>query len=124
MLDRFHLRNHVDMWCHENFSPYRAGFTLPEKVADEICESVFAWMCGFAKTLCRMKYPRFDVLLLDLCDLHNARLNYGFCGHLPLKKAPQGEATTICVEENPDSLLDVGESSDELDELLSDGMDD
>ena len=82
-LDRFHSVNHIDKWCHDNVNPalphlkpYLAG------VNTSVCESVFAWVRGFAGALHVMSRWLFIFFLAEMLDLHNWRLVSGDSGHL------------------------------------------
>lgn len=82
-LDRFHSVNHVDAWCHDHVNP-----GLPhlqprlQGINTSRCESVFAWMRGFAGALHLMSRWRFRFFVSEMLDMHNMRIASGSRDHL------------------------------------------
>ena len=68
LIDRFHFRNHVDSWCHENCDPNEFPELLD--VNTQICEQTFSRI-NQKKNCKSMNEPHFILYWLYNLDLNN-----------------------------------------------------
>ena len=68
-IDRFHFKNHTDVWCKENMDPMKSIFL--KHVNTEVMEQIFSWVKGFVTSLRYMSGINFKFFLLDMLDRHN-----------------------------------------------------
>ena len=82
-LDRFHSVNHIDSWCKANVWPGLPHLRpLLQGVNTSRCESVFAWLRGFAGALHTMSRWRCVYFVEQMVDMHNTRIASGDATHL------------------------------------------
>lgn len=53
VIDRLHLRNHVDQKCHTLYNP---DDNIPKTYNTMACEQTFVWASRFKKVMCAMPY--------------------------------------------------------------------
>ena len=68
VVDKFHFRNHVDKWCHENCNPYQIREL--DGVNTESCEQTFHWVNQFTAVK-SMNEPHFWLFFTALFEMHN-----------------------------------------------------
>ena len=78
-IDRFHFKNHIDPFCHENFNPK----DVPElkAVNTQICEQLFTDINKF-KNCKSMNEAHFFIFHFYNMDLHNLSIE-GFANTMP-----------------------------------------
>ena len=67
-VDRLHIRNHTDPWCHKNCTPF--GKKSLDGINSIVAEQTFSWMNKFSQSK-GMNRARFSLFLLYILDLHN-----------------------------------------------------
>eukprot|EP00058_Branchiostoma_floridae_P001186 XP_002586674.1 hypothetical protein BRAFLDRAFT_105480 [Branchiostoma floridae] len=71
LVDRMHMRGHVDPWCKKHCGTWR--FEDLDLVNTEVCEQVFSWLSRFNRMTKHMNQHRFMFFLLYISHLHNVR---------------------------------------------------
>ncbi|XP_019627743.1 PREDICTED: uncharacterized protein LOC109472414 [Branchiostoma belcheri] len=71
LVDRMHMRGHIDPWCKRNCGTGR--FRDLDKVNTEVCEQVFSWLSRYKRMTKHMNKERFMFFLLYIAHLHNMR---------------------------------------------------
>ena len=69
-VDFFHIKNHVDKYCHENLNPYTKDHL--KNINSSVCEQTFSWMNRFMQTK-SMNRARYLFFFIYLLDRHNLR---------------------------------------------------
>ena len=71
VIDKFHFKNHVDAWCHENCDPHK----VPEldSMNSEICEQLFRSI-NQKKNCKGMNEPHFFLFWLINLEMHNLEM--------------------------------------------------
>ena len=67
-VDRFHFRNHVDRWCHDNCNP--DVDSALKGVNSQVCEQLFKKINSH-KNVLSMNEARFSLFFLYQYELHN-----------------------------------------------------
>ncbi|XP_066932011.1 uncharacterized protein [Clytia hemisphaerica] len=71
--DRFHFKNHVDLWCRANCNPDHSE-TL-DNVNTEVCEQLFSWFSKYKVMTKHMNRERYTFIVLYFMHMHNERVS-------------------------------------------------
>lgn len=69
VVDRFHFKSHVDVWCKKFCDPDL--YDELKEVNTSVCEETNFWFGRYKHTFKHMNYERFHFLLYILCDEYN-----------------------------------------------------
>jgi len=69
LCDRFHFKNHIDVWCRQHCNPHTSENL--QNVNTEVCEQLFSWLSKFGSITKHMNRYRFLFLMLYVLDNHN-----------------------------------------------------